>query len=125
MAVDITTTIIGIFSIIGSVVASYLSYIIYKYNRLAKAWLAVTAAFVLIIFRRGLGFVTEFGFLPEARSTLKFIEGILLLVISVLYIWGFWSMKKNFEKFEVVEKRAKEKIELFIRSKRSKANYRK
>jgi len=34
-------------------------------------------------------------------------------------------MKKNFEKFEVVEKRAKEKIELFIRSKRSKANYRK
>jgi len=30
-------------------------------------------------------------------------------------------MKKNFEKFEVVEKRAKEKIELFIRSKRNKS----
>jgi hypothetical protein len=112
MAVDTFTFTMGILSIIGSLIAAYLSYIIYKYNRLSKAWLAVTVAFVLIIFRRGIGFISDFELLPEWRFFLKTTESILLVVISLLYIWGFWSMKKNFESFEVVEKKVKDKINL-------------
>ncbi len=109
--------IAGILSIIGSIIAAYLSYAIYKYNRLNKAWLAVTIAFVLIVFRRGIGFATDFGLLPELSKILKSVEGILLLVISLLYIWGFWSMKKSFETFDVIEKKVGEKIKEMSRKK--------
>jgi hypothetical protein len=97
--------VFGILSIIGSIITVYLSYTIYTYNRISKGWLAVIVAFVLIICRRSIGFVTDSGFFPEFKTLMKSIEGLLLLIISLLYIWGFWSMKKNFERFDIVEKK--------------------
>ena len=100
----------GVISIAGSLIAAYLSYIIYKYNRLSSDWLSITLAFVLIIFRRLLGFASELGMYPESRELMKSTESILLPVISALYIWGFWSMKKTFDKYALVEKNVSAKL---------------
>lgn len=116
---DYTNLILGILSIVGSAITAYLAYGIYRHNRLSKAWLMVVVAFVLIIFRRTLGYAMDMGYLADLKVALKEIEGVLLLVISVLYIIGFWSMKKNFENFDVIEKKTKEKIKA-INAKRGK-----
>jgi hypothetical protein len=100
-------------SIIGSIIATYLSYVIYKYNRVSKAWLAVTLAFLLIIFRRSLGFAINLDLFTTLGPTLKSIENTLLLIISILYILGFWSMKKSFETFDIIEKKTRKKIKHF------------
>lgn len=106
-------TITGILSILGSVVAAYLSYRIYVCNRLNKSWLAVTLAFLLIIIRRSIGFMISGKILPDWVGALQTAENTLLVVISVLYIWGFWSMLKSFENFDVVEKKTREKTRAF------------
>ena len=112
-------TIFGVVSVVGSLIAAYLSYEIYRYNRLSKAWLAVTVAFILIIFRRAIGFATEAGVWLEYRPVLKFVESVLLILISVLYILGFWSMKRSFETFDVVEKKVQDKVKAFRQRKSS------
>lgn len=101
----------GVFSIAGSLIAAYLSYIIYKYNKLSADWLAITLAFILVIFRRILGFASEFRIYPEHTELIKSFESILLLAISALYIWGLWSMKKTLDRFALVEKNVSVKID--------------
>ena len=112
MAEELNIILNGL-SIVGSIIAAYFSYEIYKYNRVDRSWLAVTAAFVLIIFRRGMGAAYDLGFFPELGEALKSAEGALLVLISILYIWGFWSMKKRFESFDIVEKEAGKKAKAF------------
>ncbi len=101
----------NVLSIIGSVAAAFLSYEIYRYNRLDRAWLAVTAAFILIVFRRSIGAALQLGFFPQFNAMLQPVESVLLVVISALYIWGLWAMWKRFETFEIVEKSVREKVE--------------
>jgi len=103
--------IAGILSIIGSLITLGLCYKIYLFNRLNKAWLAVVFAFGLIIIRRGIGFMRDYNLLPTLNSLLQSFESTLLIIISVLYIIGFWSMLKNFENFDVVQKKVQSKIE--------------
>jgi len=102
--------IVGILSILLSVVAAWYSYEIYKSNRLTKGWLAVTLAFVIMIIRRVIGFFS--GDYPdlEVRNYMKMTEFVLQIVISLLYIYGFWVMKKRFENFDVVENETETKI---------------
>ncbi len=109
--VEISISLIaGILSVIASIYVTYLCYDIYRYNRLNRAWLAVAAGFLLVIARRTIGFITSFGYLPHINNFLKSIEGLLLLVISLLYIYGFLAMRKQFSTFEIVEKKVKEKL---------------
>lgn len=113
MAVD-ASVILGILQIVIQFVAAYFSFIIYKYNRLNKAWLAITVALAIIAFRRITALTIELGVFAELGGTIEFVDRILLpFVISVLLFGGLWSMKKSFESFEVVEKRVREKIPFF------------
>ena len=114
MAVD-TSLVIGTTSIIGSIIAAYLSYVVYTYNRTSQTWLAVTMAFIVIVFYRTIVFATDFGLYGLSSSFLKSVEGVLFVIIITLFIWGFWSMKRSFETFDVVEKRARKKIRAFDR----------
>ena len=112
--------VIGVISILGSLISAYFSYEIYKYNRLSKAWLSVSTAFVIMVFLRIVTFTLEFDLFPQLLNFLRLIGDILFLVISGLYIWGFWSMKKNFENFEIVEKKTREKAISFHKSRKKK-----
>lgn len=114
MVAELAALIVGIFSVVGSLITAYFSYIIYKYNRLSKEWFAVTIAFILLVFVRVIDFADEIGMFPNLNPVvLKLWNGSLLITISVLFVLGFWNMKKNFETFEVVEKKTEEKIKKF------------
>src|SRR3989344_3503151 len=110
--------VFGILSIIGSILAAYFSYGVYRYNRLSKAWLAVTVAFILVILERCIRFIADVGYFSDLKLTLDSLEGSILLIVSVLFIWGLSSMRKNFEKFDVVEKKAGEKAQNFNNNKK-------
>ncbi len=103
---------------IGSVIAAYLTYAIYRYNRLSPGWLALAIAFILIVFRRSIGFAIDRGYATAIQPYLKASEGVLLLIISLFNIWGLWAMKKNFENFEVVEKKVRERVNAFTKKKK-------
>lgn len=97
MSIFTVTFVIGILSIVGSLIAAYLAYVVYKYNFISRGWLALSLAFILIIFRRCLRLIIEFGAAPNMTTAIIFTENILLLIISALNIWGLWSLKKSFD----------------------------
>ncbi len=105
------TYILELIQIVVQFTAAYFSYVIYKYNRLYKAWLAVVVGLVLMAFRRVTALLIELSRAPASTDPVRFLDRVLLpFTISVLLLWGLWSMKKNFESFEVVEKRVSEKV---------------
>ncbi len=97
------TAVTGVITIGGAILTAYLTYRIWKCNRLDRAWLALTAAFILIIFRRAIGFATSAGYAPDLAAELIILEDALLVIISVLNIIGFGSMLKSFERFDLIE----------------------
>ncbi|MFH1056071.1 MAG: hypothetical protein V1744_08270 [Candidatus Altiarchaeota archaeon] len=101
---------LDILSVLCSITAAYLSYGIYRHNRLNKPWLAVTMAFILTIFHQTVGLIPYEALLPNLKTVVKNFEGILLLIISLLFVWGLWSMKLSFERYELLEKKTKEKV---------------
>lgn len=105
--------------IILNFVAAYFAYVIYKYNRLAKAWLAVVMALVVIGFN-GIGeLYIQLDLFPQLSGTIQFITLALLpFTFSVLLVWGMLSMKKNFEHFEILQMHSKRKAKSFNRSRR-------
>jgi len=105
--------VIGIISLAACVVTAMLAYMIYRYNRTGVSILPVVAAFVLMFVRRGMGFVRELAMYPDMNTFIVLAENVLQVVISLLFIWGFWMMLKNFQRFEVVEKYSKEKAASF------------
>ena len=40
----------AVFQVTGSLVAAYLAYEVYRYDRLSRAWLSVVAALLLLLF---------------------------------------------------------------------------
>ncbi len=118
MQIDLTG-IVMITSIIMSLFVAFLSVKIYRYNRLSKAWIAVTLAFILVVVRRSIGFAVDYRIFSGTQPFPTYLEAWLQLLISFLYIAGFWSMKKNFERFDVVEKQARAKAEAFEKTKQS------
>lgn len=117
MAVNLNI-IFGILSVVISIFAAYFSYGVYRYNRLSKAWLAVTVAFILVIVQRSIRFIATANYFSELRIILDSLDGSILLVTSILFIWGLSSMKKNFEKFDVVEKNVEKKTQNFNNNKK-------
>jgi len=110
--------VIGIISLAACVVTALLAYKVHRYNRTGMGFMGVVIAFALMFFRRGIGFVREFGMYSDLKPLMLLTENILQVVISLLFIWGFWCMLKNFERFEVVEKQSKTKTTEFNRKKR-------
>ena len=111
---------INIFSVISismlflSLIATWLSYKIYKYNRLSRGWLSITLAFTLVAFSRILSFSEDLGiFLELNKSVLKIWDVILLILINILFITGLLSMLRSFESFDIVEKKVQEKLKIF------------
>ncbi len=111
MAVDPIVAGLGAVQIIVQLVAVYFSYVIYKYNRLNKAWLAITLALILMTIRRITASAIEFGAFANLSGPLQFVDRVgLPSLISILLLLGLWSMKNQFESFDVIEKNVKYKI---------------
>lgn len=110
---DAITLVIGAISIAACAVSAWLAYRIYAYVRLSSGWMAIVWAFVLMVVRRCVGFLSDFNMYEGMRSEILLFENLLQVVISLLFIWGFWTMLKNFQRFEVVEKQAAAKIKAF------------
>ena len=97
-------------SIFLSFYTAYLTYKIYSFNRLDKSWLLVTVGFFLILLLRVLNLLMGEGLFPEFFKLWYIYDPILRIMNSTCFILGFWSMLKNFENFEVVEKKVKKAI---------------
>lgn len=121
MAVDIPIVAIQIYSLILLTVSAYLSYVIYKFNRLSKGWLGVTLAISISPVRIFVGILGNIYDLSSLSPVLYVLDrGLITALIATLLIVGLWSMKKNFESFEIIEKKVKEKVKSFdkLRKKR-------
>lgn len=100
---------LGILQIIIQAIAAYYSYKIYSFNRLNGGWLALTFALILMTFRRITALLIEFSLLAKFGGWLDFTDRILLpTLISIFLLVGLIVMYKNFEDFEVVEKKVKQ-----------------
>jgi hypothetical protein len=86
--------------------AAWLSYKIYKFNRLSKGWLAIVAAFLLQALRRLVQLYYDYS-----GDVLNIVfDRAVMLFISLLIFIGLWSMLNNFENFELVSFNLKSKI---------------
>ena len=91
--------------------AVYFAYKIYTYNRLSKWWLAIIVALFLDVLRRFTTFLEFAEVSSSLESQISLLEHFILpIVTTLLFTVALWSMAKNFESFEVVEKEAKEKV---------------
>lgn len=118
MTTELSATLIYA-HIILNFVAAYFAYTIFRYNRLSKAWLAVVIALVVIGFN-GIGeLYIQLDLFPQLSGTIQFITLALLpFTFSVLLVWGMLSMKKNFDHFEILEKKYSEKAKYFSKKSR-------
>lgn len=118
MTTELSVTLIYA-HIILNFVAAYFSYTIFRYNRLSKAWLAVVIALVVIGFN-GIGeLYIQLDLFPSLSSEIQFITlAFLPFTFSVLLVWGMLSMKKNFDHFEILEKKYSEKAKSFSKKSR-------
>jgi hypothetical protein len=92
--------LLDVLAVVLQLMASYFAYRIFKFNRLNKRWLALVLAFLVQTVRRGVQVCVDLNIL----SLNVFIDRVLMFIISLLMIVGLWTMMKNFENFEVVEK---------------------
>ena len=102
--------LIWLVSILLAVYTAYLTYKIYSFNRLDKSWLFVTLGFILILILRVLTTFKGEGFYPEFFNFWYIIDPLLRIANSSCFIIGFWSMLKNFENFDVVERKIKKAV---------------
>jgi hypothetical protein len=111
---------IAVVSLITQLAAAYYSYVIYTYHRLSKGWLAVSVALLVLAFRSVTSLLLVFG-LFEGDGLLEALDLLVLpILIGGLLLVGVWSMKKNFDLFEVVEKKTKEKAKTFDKRRKGK-----
>ncbi|MBS3164338.1 hypothetical protein J4439_02815 [Candidatus Woesearchaeota archaeon] len=117
MTVSITV-VLGFGQIILQIAAAYFSYSIYRFNRLGKGWLLVTAAVIIMTLRRLTALGLEMKLLT-ASGTFQFIDRFVLpSSISVFLLLGLLSMYRNFESFDVVERKTGEKIKLLAKARK-------
>ena len=95
-----------VFAIIFQLLAAWFAYKIYRFNRLSKWWLGLIIAFVFQALRRFFQAYTDW----MGISSDPFFDRSLMFLISLFLVLGLWSMFKNFENFEIIEKNVKTKI---------------
>jgi len=114
MALDLINNLIAIIQIIVQFAVAFLSCKIYCYNRIRKAWLAVTVAFILMGLRRITALLMGMEYLPQLEGSLLWLDRIgLPFLISILLMCGFYSMLKQFESFKIIETKTTEKMKIF------------
>jgi len=116
--IDIINSTLGIISIVAAAITAVLAYDIHKHNRLSKPWFAVILAFALMVARRIVGLTLDLDLYENMADMVNLTENLLMVAISLLFIWGFWAMRKNFRRFDVVEKHSTEKATEFNRTKK-------
>lgn len=96
----------GFFQIIVQAVAAVYAYKIYAYNRLNRGWVAMIFALILMTLRRITALLIEFKLFSNFDGWLAYTDRIVLpSLISILLFIGLYVMFKDFENFEVVEKK--------------------
>jgi hypothetical protein len=100
--------VFDILSVLCQFAAVYFSYKIYTYNRLSKWWLALMVAFFIQGVRRAITFYEDLYLSVVSNGIL--LDRTLMFVISMLIIVGLWAMLRNFESFEIVEKKTNQAI---------------
>lgn len=94
--------------IIGQFYAAYLSYKIYSFNRMRKVFLGVTVALFLMGLRRITALLIEFKLFSQLSGWIATFDRVILpFIITVLFVLGLYEMKKEFESFEIISKKAK------------------
>jgi hypothetical protein len=94
------------------------SFIIYRYNRLHNQWLAVTVALVLMVCQGFIALFAQLGWMPGLTYLVQVLNEVTLpLIISLFLLGGLWSMMKNFEKFDVIDRKMMVKMKKFNESK--------
>lgn len=112
---------LDVFSILGAAISLYISYRIYRYNRLSAGWLAVTGGFVASIVRRTLTFFGGLPGWPWPSEILKLSERVLSAALFILFAWGLWSLLKRFESFEITQQNTLETVRTFEETRHEKA----
>lgn len=104
-------SLLGIFQIFVQLFAAYFSYKIYLFNMENKGWLTVSFALILMTFRRITALLIGMEYIPEFSGWIANLDRLILpSIISILLFFGFWSMLKNFEQFNVIQSNVKNKI---------------
>jgi hypothetical protein len=107
----ILSSFLGIFQIIIQAVAAYYSYKIFSFNRLNKGWLFLTFGLILMTFRRITASLIELKLLSSFSGWLVDLDRIILpTIISLSILIGLLFMLKNFESFDIIEKKVKNTI---------------
>jgi len=115
------TFVLRIVYILIQLAAVHYSYIIYRYNRLHNQWLAVTVALILMACQGVLALFAQLGWIPGLTYLFQVLNEVTLpLIISLFLLAGFWSMKRNFEKFDVIDNRMRDKIRKFNETRETK-----
>jgi hypothetical protein len=89
------------FAVLFQLLAAWMSYKIYSFNRLSKWWLALVVAFIVQASRRGFQIFYD---LSDTNMHIL-LDRSLMFLISLLLFLGLWSMLKNFENFDIVQKK--------------------
>ena len=111
--------IFGILDILLQLTAAFFAVRIYKYNQLNKLWLAVPAGFLMMAVRRVIAILVYTEILTTID--LPLLDSVLFpLVISLLLVFGIWSMSKNFTDFKILEKNVSKKVHSFKQSRKKK-----
>jgi TM2 domain-containing membrane protein YozV len=111
----------GIVQVVVLFIAAYFSYAIHTHNRVSKAWLAVSTGLVLMGLHRLFSLLVGMGALPgQSIDTANMMDVGLPLIYSLLLAAGLMYMKGNFERFEILESRAREKFKAFHKSRKGK-----
>lgn len=105
--------------IILNFIAAYFAYVIYKYNRLARGWMNVVFALVVIGFNGIFALYVQLDLFPQYAGLIQFITlAALPFLFSINLVWGMLSMKRNFENFEVLQRHSEQKAKSFNKSKK-------
>jgi hypothetical protein len=114
--VNFLLLLLGVFSLVFQISAAYLAFKIYKFNRLSEWWLILLSAFELEAMRRFLVVVANMS--VEAVSLMLVIDMTILFAVSLFTNIGLYSMLKNFENFDFIEKKSSEAAKNFNNSKK-------
>lgn len=105
--------------IVLNFIAAYFAYVIYKYNRLAKGWMNVVLALVIIGFNGIFALYVQLDLFPQYAGLIQFLTlAVIPFVFSVNLVLGMLSMKRRFENFEILQRHSERKAKSFNKSKR-------
>jgi hypothetical protein len=104
---DIVLVILGGVALVFQLVAAYLAFKIYKFNRLSGWWLILLSAFELEALRRFILVIQDIqlSYVPPSLM----LDRTILFAVSLFLNIGLLSMLHSFQSFDFLEKKVSEK----------------